>query len=118
MADCQLYELPWPPSVNGYWRSFRGRQIISRSGREYRDLVQAELAGTKAMLGRLKISICLHPPDKRRRDIDNVLKAIFDSLVHAGAMKDDSQIDELYAVRREVVPGGLAIVELRKRRAR
>lgn len=116
MADCQLYELPWPPSVNGYWRSFRGRQIISRRGRDYRDQVQAELAGTKAMLGRLKISICLHPPDKRRRDIDNVLKAIFDSLVHAGAMQDDSQIDELYAVRRDVVPGGLAIVELRRKR--
>lgn len=116
MSAYRLYELPWPPSVNGYWRSFRGRQIISRRGRDYRDQVQSELVGAKAMLGRLKISICLHPPDKRRRDIDNVLKAIFDSLVHAGAMEDDSQIDELYAVRREVVPGGLAIVELRRKR--
>ena len=35
MSDYE-FELPWPPSVNGYWRTFRNRQIISKRGREYR----------------------------------------------------------------------------------
>jgi crossover junction endodeoxyribonuclease RusA len=31
--------LPWPPSVNTYWRNFDGRMIISAKGREYRETV-------------------------------------------------------------------------------
>jgi hypothetical protein len=26
--------LPWPPSVNGYWRKWRGRMVISVEGRK------------------------------------------------------------------------------------
>jgi Holliday junction resolvase RusA-like endonuclease len=32
--------LPFPPSVNTYWRTFRGRMIISAKGREYREVVE------------------------------------------------------------------------------
>lgn len=31
-----LLILPWPPSVNTYWRTFRGRMLISAHGRDYR----------------------------------------------------------------------------------
>ena len=31
--------LPWPPSMNTYWRTFQGRMIISAKGREYRKAV-------------------------------------------------------------------------------
>ncbi|MBD2815621.1 RusA family crossover junction endodeoxyribonuclease, partial [Xenorhabdus sp. Flor] len=31
----------------------------------------------------IKIKIIVHPPDRRRRDIDNLPKAVFDSLTHA-----------------------------------
>ena len=31
--------LPWPPTVNTYWRNFNGRTIISAKGREYRKAV-------------------------------------------------------------------------------
>jgi Holliday junction resolvase RusA-like endonuclease len=31
--------LPWPPSVNGYWRKWRGRMVISVEGRKYREAV-------------------------------------------------------------------------------
>ena len=29
-------ELPYPPSVNTYWRSVAGRVLISKAGRMYR----------------------------------------------------------------------------------
>jgi hypothetical protein len=33
------------------------------------------------------MSIIVHPPDRRRRDIDNVQKALLDALQHGGAYR-------------------------------
>lgn len=107
-------ELPWPPSVNTYWRHARGRHYISKKGTDYRTAVHqiitaANLAITTS--ARLKITIDAHAPDKRRRDLDNLQKAVFDSLASAGFMLDDEQIDDFRVRRRERVTGGkLAIV--------
>jgi hypothetical protein len=32
-------ELPWPPSANKHWRNAGGRTLISRQGRQFRELV-------------------------------------------------------------------------------
>ena len=40
------------------------------------------------------------PPDRRRRDLDNLLKPALDALQHAGVYEDDSQVDWLVARRR------------------
>jgi Holliday junction resolvase RusA-like endonuclease len=61
----------------------------------YRDWVAA--AGTEIMiqkqrvtLGKVGISVQLCPPDKRRRDLDNVgFKAIIDLLVKHGLIEGD-----------------------------
>ena len=110
--------LPWPPSVNQYWRHpssgpLAGRHLISEQGRAYRGKVLAQLTaeGHRYQLAdRLAMSILCYPPDRRRRDLDNVLKAALDALVFAGVMLDDSQIDRLAIERREVhEPGHLKI---------
>jgi len=54
----------------------------------------------------------IHPPDSRRRDLDNVQKALLDALGRGGAYLDDSQIVRLVAEKRAVVPGGKAIVRI------
>lgn len=54
--------------------------------------------------------ISLYPPDRRKRDIDNVLKALLDALQHAGCYEDDSQLDDLRIVRCEVRKGGSCVV--------
>ena len=41
-------------------------------------------------------------PDRRKRDLDNILKALQDSLQAAGVYKDDCQIDLLTVKRCEV----------------
>lgn len=92
-------ELPWPPSVNHYWRHQNGRHHISAEGRSYRQIV-AVTARLKAQIdapleGRLSAMITAWPPDRRRRDLDNVLKALLDALEHAKIYHDDSQIDHL-----------------------
>jgi crossover junction endodeoxyribonuclease RusA len=118
-------ELPFPPSVNGYWRSIPSgkstRQITSKRGREYREAVALRVAIARAngafpkepLTGRLRYSIELFPPSRHRRDISNfAYKAIQDALTHAGAWVDDSQIDEEHAYRRDVTPPGYVLLEV------
>lgn len=62
----------------------------------------------KMLTGRLDVAILLHPPDKRRRDIDNFGgKALLDALCYGGVYLDDSQIDILYIERGEIHKGGM-----------
>lgn len=99
-------ELPWPPSVNHYWRHVRGATLISREGRAYRTAVLAAWlqAGRPRVDGRLALTITAHAPDRRRRDLDNIAKAPLDALAKAGVYADDSQIDHLAITRGGVDP--------------
>lgn len=56
------------------------------------------------MEGRLAVVIHATMPDKRKRDIENIQKALLDSLEHAGVYIDDSQIDDLHIIRWGVDP--------------
>jgi crossover junction endodeoxyribonuclease RusA len=103
--------------VNTYWRRVvigkRAATILSKRGREFRAAAVQLASGHKAPAGRLAVRVDLHPPDKRRRDLDNCAKAILDALAHAGVFEDDSLIDDLRLVRREIVKGGSAVVSIR-----
>jgi crossover junction endodeoxyribonuclease RusA len=109
--------LPWPPSTNRYWRHVGHRTLLSRDGRAYKANVLAairEQQGTPTpMTGPVKVLVALHPPDRRRRDIDNHAgKALLDALQHAGILEDDSQVVELHAFMLEPRKGGLCVVEV------
>lgn len=68
----------------------------------------------KRLTGRISVSVLVYPPDRRRRDIDNILKASLDSLVHGGLIEDDSLIDVLRVERREVTRGGKLEITVRE----
>lgn len=95
--------LPFPPSMNTYWRNVRGTVKISKEGRQYRLAVShaimveriAKNLSALPQTGPLRVFIQATPPDKRRRDLDNLLKAPLDALTHAGVWGDDSQIESL-----------------------
>jgi len=95
------FTLPYPPSVNRYWRHIvmgdKPRTIISRKGREYRATVICQLANLVGVPAAhpIRLGCRVFLPDRRRRDIDNILKALLDSMQHAGMYKDDNQITEL-----------------------
>lgn len=115
----QRIELPYPPSVNHYYRRVGARTLISREGRAYRKAVHAAAlaARASAMSGLIEVEVWLNPPDRRRRDLDNTLKSLLDALQHAGLYADDSQIVRIEAERCRPVPGGLVTVTLRQREA-
>ena len=114
------FELPWPPSVNHYYRRVGPRTLISRQGREYRRIVCGLLApgaghGCRKPPADGRIALCMDafPPDRRRRDLDNLQKSAIDSMQHAGIYRDDSQIDLLLTQRCEVCrPHGRLCVRL------
>lgn len=93
-----ILTLPWPPSVNHYWRNWQGRTVISPEGRRYRKAVEEEvmiLRMNKKLNKQLKVTITAYRPDNRRRDLDNLLKAVLDALTHAGVYEDDHLICDL-----------------------
>ena len=105
--------LPWPPSVNHYWAARGNARYLSPRARAWHQEAWAILRGAwrgEPMRGEVAVLLVLHPPDRRRRDLDNTLKAVLDALVHAGVLQDDSQVAELHAVRREARrPGGVLV---------
>lgn len=107
------FELPWPPSVNGYWRTFRSRQIISSRGREYRKICIDILGGVDCTFaGPLRVEIDYHPPTLRKYDIDNFCKGVFDGITHAGLWEDDELVYILTLQKKEKIAGGKAIVRI------
>lgn len=91
-------ELPWPPSVNNYWRHTTKGHYISKKGKEFREFVFYRCLPYKNIFkkeDRLLMQIEAYPPDKRKRDLDNIFKSLLDSLQYAGIYFDDSQIDKL-----------------------
>ena len=109
------FELPYPPSINHYWRRVGPRTLISREGRRFRERVVAALAShnRQPVVGPLAVEVDVHPPDNRRRDIDNIAKALLDALQHGGAYADDGQIVRLTIEKRQSVENGTTIVRIR-----
>lgn len=109
--------IPFPPSVNTYW-GFRGSQrFLTSRAKIFKQAVATEFvrAGFEPLgSARLKVEIELYPPDKRIRDIDNVVKSTLDALCQTGIFDDDGQIDVLLVTRRSVIKWGAAKIILTK----
>ena len=105
-------ELPYPPSVNHYWGQSGKNKFLGKKGKEFRIAVAEACldAEVVALEGRLSLHVSLYPPDRRKRDVDNVLKPLLDAMEQAGCFENDNQIDELHIIRREVEKGGSCVV--------
>lgn len=112
--------LPFPPSVNQYYRHvskgpLAGRVLISEAGRAYRKAVDAvvrQARARKALAMPLELRVAVYPPDRRKRDLDNLLKATQDSLEKSGVYLSDSQIHRISIWFAERVVGGQLEVEI------
>ena len=92
--------LPWPPSANSYWQhrvaGIKARRphvqtFIGKKGVMYRANLQTLLADLgrplETMTGRLAVTIEGQPPDRRARDLDNILKSLLDALECLGSSR-------------------------------
>lgn len=92
--------LPFPPSMNHYWRSTSQGMKISAKGRTYRTKAYVAVVDQLkrlpvALTDPVEVHVVLCPPDRIRRDLDNFQKALFDAMTHAGVWKDDSQVKRM-----------------------
>jgi len=122
-APLLTFILPWPPTANNLYatgRSRKGaaRRFLSTRGKAYAWAVAAVVASQaprrRPLSGRLAVTIAALPPDKRVRDLDNLCKAVLDSLKKSGVFADDGQIDSLTIARHAVTPGGALLVGVRE----
>ena len=56
--------------------------------------------------GGLAIAVTLFPPDRRRYDLDNRLKAVLDSLTEARVWEDDRHVKIIHLEEGGIVKGG------------
>ncbi len=117
MSQSLSITLPWPPTVNTYYRHVvigrSPRTLISEAGRHYREAVNTLVASMapKRLEGDLTVHVEAWFPDRRRRDLDNLLKSLLDSLTHAGVWQDDSQVVDLRISKAPLI-GGMVKVRI------
>lgn len=108
--------LPYPPSVNNYWRHARGRHYISDAGIAFRKEAWAETikqrSGAPPIHGPIQMLVVAEPPDMRYRDVDNFEKALFDALRYGRLYVDDHQIIKFCASWEAPVENGRITVDV------
>jgi crossover junction endodeoxyribonuclease RusA len=86
---------------------------ISKAGKEFKSKVSdyvVEYKVPKLGTARLEMKVVLYPRDRRKQDIDNRIKALWDALGDAGVFDDDEQIDVLMIERGAIKKGGGCLV--------
>jgi len=102
------FTLPFPPSINNYYKSWVGKKLAVKNGKAYyKDIVKfARKTKTKNYIdscifeiyqqkvpkfhGKVKMLREFYPPDdKKIRDEDNHVKAINDAIKKAKIIPDD-----------------------------
>ena len=94
--------LPFPPSTNNLFLSIGRKRISSPKARAYALAVrQAVLAAGVPHIASegVRVVIAAWMPNKRARDLDNLLKAPLDGLVKAGVLTDDSIVCDIRIYR-------------------
>ena len=103
-----------PPSVNNYW--IKGANKTNRLSLRAKHFtaVMARFVNPCRYDGKVSVNIEYAPPDAKTRDIDNIVKPIFDSLSKCGLILDDKQVDKLVVERLPVEKGGKLVIYVRK----
>ena len=103
--------VPHPPSANRLW--VRARKGMRRSDEYMRWLTNAgwhvKEQKPGSIQGPYKISVQAARPDRRKRDLDNLLKPIGDLLQSLGIIEDDSDC-EMITARWVTIGHGLQVI--------
>jgi len=116
------FRLSWPPSVNHSFRSATNRRFVHNSkARQWRLDAATEAmiqrVPRERLMGSLSIEILAIPPDRRVRDLDNLLKPTLDALTAAGIIADDRFVDEIRIRRGRPDAPGRLVVTIRQKGA-
>lgn len=91
------------------WKHAGGKHYLTKAALAYYSQVAwvIKSAGMAMQIdSRLEVEVDIYPPDKRKRDLSNVIKVVEDACTKAGLWQDDSQIDRLVLQRMPPIKGG------------
>jgi crossover junction endodeoxyribonuclease RusA len=109
--------LPWPISINAYWKirviKIKGAAMastyVSAAGVRFQKNVLAavieQLGQHSPLHGRLSVTMRFYGPNARKYDISNFVKTTEDALTKARVWVDDEQIDEEHIYRGPIDRG-------------
>lgn len=97
----QSLMLPLPVSANRYWRTWRGRTVVSAEAKAYKRAVwlQAQHLGIQPFAGPVAVYLRVYRA-RKSGDLDNCIKVLLDALCGV-AYADDKQIVELHGWRAD-----------------
>ncbi len=111
MPKIQKFKLSFPTSVNNWLKPLaipgtgKARMILTKSARSWKIQAIAELHAQGFMSfgkARLWCEVIAIMPDRRKRDVHNLLKVLFDAAESAGLFDDDEQLDDTRIIRGPV----------------
>lgn len=104
-------ELPYPPTTNNLFINAGKKRVKSDAYKAWFALASAHIKDShRQAIGPYSISICCRRPDKRRRDIANLEKAVSDLLVAHGVIKDDSLCERLSMQWDSALPADCVVI--------
>ena len=103
--------LPMPPSVNRLYRAWQGRVIKSREYREWLGACQVAMRHQRPLkvFDPYVMTVEAVRPDKRRRDLGNLLKATEDICKDIGMIEDDCLAERIVLAWVQGEPGTIKI---------
>ena len=123
------FKFPYPPTVNHCWGRSGKAYFLSAKYKTFLEDVALVVAGTKLIpSANYFLELTVTPPDRRKRDLDNVFKPILDALTRCCVWQDDSAVSFLKAERTEPskidagvkvvvgIPSKAAVAELERQR--
>lgn len=116
MSDWLEIALPYPPSVNHYWKHTRnGRHYISDKGKAFRSEVVKICQQFDPFKGAVQTVLQVYYPDKRKRDPDNLEKALWDALKIGGLIEEDD--NQILVDKRTITAGfkkgGMVVLKIK-----
>lgn len=102
--------VPLPPTSNHRLIPVGGRQVKSPEYRQWMDAAAWQMRSQltaqnqfEALASDVFVSVAVTFPDRRKRDLDNVLKPVNDALVKGKVIEDDSLISCQVVYRQGIV---------------
>lgn len=98
--------IPFPTATgNHMWKHSGRKHYLTEKAKQYYWHVAQAIRAQNAVWkleGSIQAEVAIYPPDKRRRDSDNIWKVVGDALTKAGVWVDDSLVHDLRLVKHPV----------------
>lgn len=95
------FEFEFPPSTNNLFTPVKGKGIIKtkeyRAWQDSNAWIIRQQIGLEKINGQFEIHLIFERPDRRKRDLDNLIKASLDCIVNARVVEDDHLCQKITA---------------------